>query len=147
MKNKTWKIIFVLIVIAIILLLVFAFRKPKDEGKKAETCPDGKTPIPSNGICPQSSITNAIPDATGCIQPSSYSNYQYPIKKGMKDGFGGKAVSDLQKKINYKYKAGLKEDGYWGCITESAIKKYLGVTEINTNNPIWSVQIPTSFLG
>lgn len=148
MKRQTWVIIFVIIVIVIGLLLFMAFRQPQDKNKKREMCPDGKTPIPSNGQCPTNSVgTNAVPDETGCIQPSSYSSYSYPIKKGMQNGVSGKAVSELQKKLNFKYNAGLREDGFFGCLTEKASMKYLGTTQIYTTNPIWAVQIPQPFLG
>lgn len=142
-KTTTW-IIFVLIIIAIIVLLYFAFRKPKN--KKKEYCPDGKTPVPADGKCPEESVgTNAVPDPeTGCVQPSSYTPFKYPIKKGMMDGgnkYDNKEVSRLQNQLNKIYKAGLEDvDGKFGCNTEKAVKKYLGVTEVGYQNPIWSAK-------
>jgi len=152
MKKKTWIIVFVVIIIAIIVLLYFAFKKP--DQKKSEKCPDGKTPIPANGKCPQESIgTNAVADpVTGCKQPSSYSNYQYPLEKGMKNfvvwkegddaNVQGRAITLLQHKLNIKYKAGLGLDNYFGCKTENAVKEYLGTTKIYTTNSIWNTPEP-----
>ena len=141
MKNKTWVIVFSLIALGILILLLMAFRNP-DTKRKVETCPDGKTPIPSNGKCPQTSIDNAVSDESGCIQPSSYSDYQYPIRFGMKNSMGQTAISELQHKLNIGYNALLKEDGYWGCKTDQVVKEKLGVNQIYTNSPIWNVTAP-----
>lgn len=142
MKRQTWIIIFVLIVIVIAGLLFMAFRKPNDKNKRKEMCPDGKTPIPSDGNCPKESVgTNAVADETGCIQPSSYTNFKYPIKFGMKDGgnvYDNKQVSVLQSQLNKIYKTGLNIDGFFGCNTQREVKEKLGVTEVGYQNPIWS---------
>lgn len=143
MKRKTWVIIFVIIVIVIILLLVIAFRNPKNKNRKQEMCPDGKTPIPSDGKCPQQSIDNAVADETGCIQPSSYTNFKFPIKFGMKDGgnvYENKQVSVLQRQLNTIYKAGLSVDGFFGCNTKKAVNKYLGTDEVGYSNNIWQLK-------
>ena len=142
MKKRTFVIIFIIIVIIIALLLFMAFRNP--ENRKKEMCPDGKTPIPRNGVCPQKSIgTNAVADETGCVQPSSYQDFSYPIQKGMRDGgdvYDNKQVSVLQNKLNTIYKAGLDVDGNFGCLTQRAVQKHLGVTEVAYSNPIWQLQ-------
>ena len=127
------------IVIGIIILLWLAFRKKPQDGEK---CPDGKTPIPKSGICPQSSIDNAQTDQSGCVPPSSYKDWTFPIRKGMKDSSVGNRISDFQHKLNIKYKAGLKEDGFFGCNTQNASIKHLGTAEIFTTNPIWNTPEP-----
>lgn len=142
MKRQTWVIIFILILIVIGALLFMAFRN-SNKNVKREMCPDGKTPIPPNGNCPQESIDNAVPDETGCVQPSSYINFKYPIKFGMKDGgnvYDNKEVSRLQSQLNKIYKTGLKVDGFFGCLTQNAVKNKLGVTEVGYQNAIWNAQ-------
>lgn len=138
MTKGTWTIVFVLAVIIIAALLFMAFRQ-NSKNQKREKCPDGKTPVPKNGVCPSESVINPVADEAGCINPAQYQFVQFPVKKGMKDGGAGQdRVSHLQRKLNEKYNAGLEVDGFFGCLTEGALKKYLGVTEIYTNNNIWS---------
>lgn len=55
----------------------------------------------------------------------------------MKDDTIIQRVSMLQHNLNLKYKAGLKEDGFFGCNTDDAAKKYLGTDVIYTTNAIW----------
>jgi hypothetical protein len=141
MKKSTWVIIFVVIIVVIGLLLFMAFKKPsqKEKNKLGEMCPDGVTPIPADGNCPQSTTTNTSTSNTSdCTPPSSYTPYQYPISLGMK----GKTVTELQHKLNIKYKSGLKEDGFFGCNTLASVKENLGTDKIYTTNPIWAVQEP-----
>lgn len=145
MQKQTFIIIFVLISVVIAALLLMAFRNPdKNRNKEGEKCPDGKTPVPDNGICPQQSIgTNAVADETGCKQPSSYINFSYPIKFGMMDGgntYDNKEVSRLQKQLNTIYKSGLLIDGKFGCNTLGSVKKHLGVSEVSYQNPIWNAK-------
>ena len=141
MNRKTWISIFVIIVIIIAILLWMAFRKSADRGEK---CPDG-SPVPPSGKCPKSTSTEQPkPDASGCLQPSDYQTWSYPMGLGMKDSTYER-VSELQDKLNTKYNAGLKTDGFFGCKTLAAVKKYLSTDKVDANNPIWN--IPTQFLG
>jgi uncharacterized membrane protein YebE (DUF533 family) len=48
-------------------------------------------------------------------------------------GSTGDDVQKLQHMLNVKYQAGLTTDGHFGKLTEAALKKALGVTEISTS--------------
>lgn len=138
MEKKTWIIIFILIVILIIILLWYAFKKSDNQNKYkgGEKCPDG-SPIPASGNCGTSTST-VTPKPGECVQPSYYTEWQFPISFGMK----GSRVRELQHKLNIKYMAGLDEDGYFGCKTLGAVKEYLGTDKVYTTNPIWNVPEP-----
>lgn len=137
-KKKIWTYVLVALGILVIILIIMYFRK-----RDVEVCPDGKTPVPKDGVCPPDSIpTNPVPDpVTGCISPSSYRNWNYPMGLGMKDS-QYKRVSELQAKLNLRYLAGLKVDGFFGCKTLAAIKKYLNVDTVDETNAIWNIPTP-----
>lgn len=129
-QQKIWTGIIIIFVIALIWFIWKFFKKVPNAGGKGETCPDGVTPIPSNGQCPPakpvavksaSGATTYVvpapkPDANGCIQPSSYGGVSFPMGLGM----SGPQVSQWQTYLNTTKSAGLAVDGYFGCNTQGA---------------------------
>lgn len=121
-KQKIWTIVLIVVIIALILFLVKFFQK-----NKGETCPDG-TVIPPSGNCSTvvktDSKGNVIPpkaDSNGCFKPSSYSAASFPIGLGM----SGNLVKQIQAYV------GVKQDGYFGCVTQGAVQKKLGANTVD----------------
>lgn len=107
------KIIIPVILIAIIGAVAYYFlvyKKKKAQADSPATDQDttGKTPI-------RQGASMGTMDST------------FPLKKGSK----GNNVKGLQSFLNKKYKAGLAVDGDYGSKTDSAVKKYLNVSEIS----------------
>jgi len=130
MSPKARRISIIIVIILLIAFLLYYFlviRKTSTTTVTNESCSDG-SPIPSNGDC--SSIIQGyvdkgeIPpvktDGNGCIQPTSYRAYTYPLSIGMK----GVEVKRLQMALN------VKEDGYFGCNTQAALIKATGKNNI-----------------
>lgn len=127
----------------ILLLIIFIiYFVKKTSPPKVEMCPDGVTPIPSNGKCPTatptavknaSGVTTYVPaappkpDASGCYQPSSYVAYSFPLALGM----SGSAVVQWQAAINSSNNAGLSTDGYFGCLTQAATNSAIGTNTVS----------------
>lgn len=131
-RRQKYAIATIIVVILLIIFLWIYFRNRK----KGEKCPDGRN-IPASGNCADNPairdnagaiiVNPVVPDANNCIQPSSYIPAYFPITLGMR----GDTVKQLQTSLNVQYKSGLKEDGYFGCLTLAALKKAFNVESID----------------
>lgn len=129
-KKQKYTLAIIVVVILLVIFLYYYF-KPKKE-----TCPDGSA-IPASGNCTQvlGSTVVAKPDSSGCVQPSSYTDATFPIGLGMR----GNLVIQLQDYMNSNYKANLVSDGYFGCLTQAAVKKNFNsdtISQVVFNNVI-----------
>lgn len=124
------------ILIVVLLLIYFLYYYFVLRHKK-EKCPDGRD-IPQSGNCADNPIRkdfsgNVIvsqvpqPDSEGCLPASSYTNESFPLSFGMK----GENVKQVQMALNRDYGYKISEDGYFGCLTLSAVKKAYGVSTID----------------
>lgn len=128
-KQAAW-----LTIIVALLLLGFLFYYYKMRNKK-EKCPDGSD-VPEDGNCvaldSKGDLITQAPgpaDDEGCIRPSVYVKNVFPLSLGMM----GVLVEDVQKGLNLQFGTKLVPDGKFGCATLSALKKYLGVTTVDTD--------------
>lgn len=131
-RRQKYALATIIVVILLIIFLWIYFRNRK----KGEKCPDGRD-IPASGNCADNTpildntgavvVTPVVSDANGCIQPSGYRPAFFPLALGMK----GDTVKQLQTSLNVQFNAGLKEDGYFGCLTQAALKKAFNVISID----------------
>ena len=131
-RRQKYAIATIIVVILLIIFLWIYFRNRK----KGEKCPDGRD-IPASGNCADNPIvrdslgavivTPTVQDANGCVQPSSYVPAFFPIGLGMT----GDTVKQLQTSLNVQFNSNLKEDGYFGCKTLSALIKAFNVQSVD----------------
>lgn len=134
------------IVIVVLLLLYFLYYYFFLR-KKKEKCPNGSN-IPSDGICLDNSgnlvIFPAQPNAEGCSAPASYINNFFSVSLGMK----GEYVKQIQMVLNRDYNTNISEDGFFGCLTLSALKKYFNLESVSESvyneKFLSSVTLPTN---
>lgn len=101
--------------------------------KTKEKCPDGSD-IPANGDCTKKDVSGniipqpaAVPDKSGCSQPSSYITNHFPLVIGMQGDF----VKALQHAMNIQFNARLSEDGFLGCNTMEAMQNGFGIASMD----------------
>lgn len=135
-QKQKYAVATTVVVILLIIFLWYYFRSRR----RGEKCPDGRD-IPNSGNCSDNPsildstgavvVTPVVPDANGCVQPSSYITNAYPLTLGMK----GDLVKMVQIKLNTSFLSliggKLKEDGYLGCNTFNAIKKAWNIETID----------------
>lgn len=111
MKNKTNKVILIVVIVAIWGVVTYYLYKKNKE----------KNTTPTNSNFGSSGTDTNINTNTNTSGTSSkWQPEKFPLQKGMQ----GTKVSQLQKALNIKHQAGLVEDGKFGDKTYGALIKF-----------------------